>query len=323
LTRIGAIEATGPDAMPRKVIITCAVTGSIHTPTMSPHLPVTPEDIARESIEAAAAGAAIIHLHARHPGDGRPSADPAHFRAFLPVIKAGCDAVLNLSTGGSSLMTLDQRLAPARDAEPEMCSLNMGTMNFGIFPLAGRYAEWRHDWEPELLDATRRVPFTNTFEDLELILADLGDRRGARFEFECYDVGHIDTLAWLLRQGKVRPPLYVQFVLGVLGGIGAAPENLTAMKAAADRLLGDDYRFSVLAAGSAQMPLATMGAILGGHVRVGLEDSLTIGPGRLAKGNAEQVSKIRRILEELGLEIATPDEARGMLQLKGPDQVAF
>lgn len=309
--------------MPRKIIITCAVTGSIHTPTMSPHLPLTPEEIARDSIAAAEAGAAIIHLHARHPEDGRPSADPAHFRAFLPVIKANCDAVLNISTGGSSLMSLDERLAPARDALPEMCSLNMGTMNFGIFPLADRYSDWQHEWEPQLLDATRRVPFTNTFDDLETIIADLGDRHGAKFEFECYDVGHIETLAWLLKRGRVKPPLYVQFVLGVLGGIGASPENLAAMKAAADRLLGRSYRFSVLGAGSAQMPLATMGAILGGHVRVGLEDSLTIGPGKLAANNAEQVGKIRRILEELGHTIAKPAEARAMLELKGADCVAF
>lgn len=309
--------------MPRKVIITCAVTGSIHTPTMSPHLPVTPEEIARDSIAAARAGAAIIHLHARHPEDGRPSADPEHFRAFLPRIKAECDAVLNISTGGSSLMSLDQRLAPARDALPEMCSLNMGTMNFGIFPLAERYGEWKHDWEPALLDATRRVPFTNTFEDLETIIGDLGEGHGARFEFECYDMGHIETLAWLLKRGRVQPPLYVQFVLGVLGGIGATPENLLAMKASADRLLGDNYAFSVLGAGGAQMRLATMGAILGGHVRVGLEDSLTIGPGQLAADNAEQVRKIRRIVEELGREIATPDEAREMLRLKGADRVAF
>jgi uncharacterized protein (DUF849 family) len=309
--------------MPRKVIITCAVTGSIHTPTMSPHLPLTPAEIARDSIAAAEAGAAIIHLHARHPEDGRPSAEPEHFRAFLPVIKANCDAVLNISTGGSSLMRLDQRLAPARDARPEMCSLNMGTMNFGIFPLARRYSDWKYEWEPQLLDATRRVPFTNTFEDIETILSDLGDTHGARFEFECYDVGHIETLAWLLREGRVQPPLYVQFVLGVLGGIGSAPENLALMKATADRLLGDRYRFSVLGAGAAQMPLATMGAILGGHVRVGLEDSLTIGPGQLATGNAEQVRKIVRILGELGLEIASPAEARAMLKLKGSDAVNF
>lgn len=309
--------------MARKIIITCAVTGSIHTPTMSPHLPITPDEIARESAEAAQAGAAIIHLHARNPTDGRPSADPDHFRAFLPVIQSRCDAVLNVSTGGSSLMSLAERLAPALDAEPEMCSLNMGTMNFGIFPLKDRYSDWEHDWEPRLLDATRRIPFTNTFEDIDTILTDLGEQKGARFEFECYDLGQIETLAWYVRKGKIKPPLYVQFVLGVLGGIGASPENLMVMKNTADRLLGDQYEFSVLGAGGAQIPLATMGAIMGGNVRVGLEDSLTIGPGKLAASNAEQVKKIRRILEELGHEIATPEDARARLRLKGADQTAF
>lgn len=309
--------------MARKIIITCAVTGSIHTPTMSPHLPVTPEDIARESVEAAQAGAAVIHLHARHPTDGRPSADPEHFRAFLPLIRSQCDAVLNISTGGSSLMTLDDRLAPALDARPEMCSLNMGTMNFGIFPLQDRYSDWQYPWEPELLEATRRVPFTNTFADLDRIIGELGEKHGARFEFECYDIGQIETLAWYVRKGKIQPPLYVQFVLGVLGGIGASPENLMAMKTTADRLLGDRYEFSVLGAGGAQLPLATMGAVMGGNVRVGLEDSLTIGPGRLAAGNAEQVTKIRQILEALGLEIATPEEARQRLQLKGMERTGF
>lgn len=309
--------------MARNVIMTCAVTGSIHTPTMSPWLPVTPAEIAAASISAAQAGAAIIHLHARDPATGRPSADPAHFMEFLPLIRAGCDAVVNISTGGSSLMSLDERLAPARRAEPEMCSLNMGTMNFGIFPLQERYRDWKHDWEPQLLEATRRVPFRNTFEDIETILADLGRDRGARFEFECYDVGQIETLAFYLKQGKVEPPLYVQFVLGVLGGIGAAPENLAAMKARADRLFGDAYEFSVLATGGMQMRLATMGAILGGNVRVGLEDSLTIARGELARSNADQVAKIRRILEDLGFGIATPAEARARLQLKGADRQAF
>jgi uncharacterized protein (DUF849 family) len=290
---------------------------------MSPHLPLTADEIARDSIEAARAGAAIVHLHARDPATGKPSADPEHFRAFLPRIKSECDAVLNISTGGSSLMSLDERLAPARDAEPEMCSLNMGTMNFGIFPLKDRYSDWKHEWEPQLLDATRRVPFTNTFDDIDTILTDLGDRKGARFEFECYDVGQIETLAWYVRKGKIQAPLYVQFVLGVLGGIGASPENLMVMKNTADRLLGDQYEFSVLGAGGAQMPFATMGAVMGGNVRVGLEDSLTISPGKLASGNAEQVRKIRRILEELGYTIATADEARARLQLKGADQTAF
>jgi uncharacterized protein (DUF849 family) len=309
--------------MGRKVIITCAVTGSIHTPTMSPYLPVTPQEIAEASIAAAQAGAAIIHLHARHPETGFPSADPAHFMAFLPQIKANCEAVLNISTGGSSVMSMDQRLAPARAAEPEMCSLNMGSMNFGIFPLKDRYKDWKHDWEPKLLDATRGTIFRNTFEDIELILGDLGDSRGARFEYECYDISHIETLAWYLGQGLVKPPLYVQFVLGVLGGIGASPENLLSMKARADQLLGDAYEFSVLGAGGMQMRLAAMGAIVGGHVRVGLEDSLTLEPGTLAASNAAQVAKIRRILEELGFEIATAANTRDVLALKGRSSVAF
>nr|WP_262690612.1 3-keto-5-aminohexanoate cleavage protein [Kordiimonas aestuarii] len=303
--------------MGRKIIITCAVTGSIYTPTMSPHLPVTPAQIASSSIDAAQAGAAIIHLHARAPEDGRPSADPAHFREFIPVIDQASDAVLNISTGGSSLMRLDERLAPARAMLPEMCSLNMGSMNFGIFTLKRKYENWQHDWEPALLEATRHTLFTNTYEDIENILADLGDHGGARFEFECYDMSHIETLAYYLRQGKVKTPLYVQFVLGVMGGIGASAENLMAMKASADRLLGDNYQFSVLAAGRHQIELATLGVILGGNVRVGLEDSLTIPPGKLATSNAEQVRKIRTIIEEMGHNIATPEEARQMLCLKG------
>lgn len=309
--------------MARKVIITCAVTGSIHTPTMSPYLPVTPAEIAEASIEAAKAGAAIIHLHARHPVTGQPSANPDHFMSFLPQIKAGCDALINISTGGSSLMSLDERLAPARLAQPEMCSLNMGTMNFGIFPMKERYSDWKHDWEPQLLDATRRVPFTNTFENIEMILDDLGKDKGARFEFECYDLGQIETLAFYLKKGRVQPPLYVQFVLGVLGGVGASPDNLMAMKACADRLLGDSYEFSVLAAGAMQMRLATMSAILGGNVRVGLEDSLSIAPQQLATSNAQQVEKIRHVLETLNLEIASPNEARARLHTKGKTNQAF
>jgi len=307
----------------RKVIITCAVTGSIHTPTMSPYLPVTPDDITTASIDAAHAGAAIIHLHARVPETGYPSAATEHFMQFLPGIKRGCDAVLNISTGGSSIMSIDERLAPARATSPEMCSLNMGSMNFGIFPLKAQYDSWRHDWEPKLLQATHSTVFRNTFADIETIFDDLGKERGARFEFECYDVGHIETLAYYLRQGRIEPPLYVQFVLGVLGGIGASPENLMHMKATADRLLGDAYRFSVLGAGGRQMAMATMGALLGGNVRVGLEDSLTITRGELAKSNAEQVLKIRRIIEELGFDIATPADVRQMLVMKGADATNF
>lgn len=307
----------------RKVIITCAVTGSIHTPTMSDYLPVTAEEIANASVEAADAGAAIIHLHARDPDNGYPSADPAHFDAFLGPIKARCDAVLNISTGGSSVMSLETRLAPSRAAKPEMCSLNMGSMNFGTFPLAERYSDWKHNWEPELLARTRDTIFKNSFADIEEILDDLGEADGARFEFECYDLGHLETLAFYFRQGRIKAPIYVQFVLGVLGGAGATVENLVHLKGCADRLLGDAYRFSVLAAGAKQLPIATAGAILGGHVRVGLEDSLAMPGGGLARSNAEQVRAIRRIIEELGLEAATADEAREMLALKGQGAVAF
>ena len=309
--------------MNRKVIITCAVTGSIHTPTMSPHLPVTPEEIARQSVDAAKAGASILHLHARNPETGHPTADPDVFMQFLPRIKEQCDAVINITTGGSSLMTLEQRLAAPNLVEPEMASLNMGSMNFGLFPMKRRYSEWKFDWEPRLLDATREVIFKNTFADIEQVFSQLGDRCGTRFEFECYDTGHIQTLAFYLREGIIKPPVFVQFVMGVLGGIDSSPESLMQMKATADRLLGGDYQFSVLSAGRLQIPLATIGAIMGGNVRVGLEDSLLIGRGELAKDNAEQVAKIRRVLEELGYEIATPAEAREMLHLKGADKVAF
>lgn len=309
--------------MANKVIITCAVTGSIHTPTMSPYLPITPEAIADQAVDAAEAGAAILHLHARDPDTGQPTADPDVFMQFLPNIKRRCGAIINITTGGSSLMTLDQRLAAPILAEPEMASLNMGSMNFGLFPMKQRYENWKFDWEPKLLDATRDVVFQNTFANIERIFSTLGDGCGTRFEFECYDVGHIQTLAYYLREGIINRPVFVQFVLGVLGGIDASPQSLMHMHATAERLLGDGFQFSVLSAGRMQIPLATLGAILGGNVRVGLEDSLLIGKNQLATSNAEQVSKIRRILEELGYEIATPEEAREMLQLKGADKVAF
>ena len=309
--------------MVNKVIITCAVTGSIHTPTMSPHLPVTPAAIADQAVQAAEAGASILHLHARDPDTGQPTADPDVFMQFLPVIKSRCDAVINITTGGSSLMTLDERLAAPILAEPEMASLNMGSMNFGLFPMKKRYDSWKFDWEPKLLDATRDVVFQNTFANIEQIFTTLGDGCGTRFEFECYDVGHIQTLSFYLREGIINRPVFVQFVLGVLGGIDASPQSLMHMHATTERLLGDGFQFSVLSAGRMQMPLATLGAILGGNVRVGLEDSLLINKNQLATSNAEQVSKVRRILEELGYEIATPQEARDMLQLKGADKVAF
>jgi uncharacterized protein (DUF849 family) len=307
---------------PRKVIITCAVTGSVHTPTMSPHLPVTPDQIASEAIAAAEAGASILHLHARDPQDGRPTADPAVFMQFLPRIKQATDAVINITTGGSSLMTLEERLAAPLRAEPEMCSLNMGSMNFGLFPMLDRPRDWQHEWEPKLLEATRHTIFKNTFADMETILDRLGKGCGTRFEFECYDVGHLYSLAHFRDRKLVEGPFFIQFVLGILGGIGADPENLLHMKRIADKLFGDDYRFSVLAAGRAQIPLVSMAAAMGGNVRVGLEDSLYDGRA-LATSNADQVRRIRGILEGLSLEVATPAEARAMLALKGGDRVAF
>lgn len=308
--------------MAGKVIITCAVTGSVHTPTMSPYLPVTPEQIAADAIAAAEAGASILHLHARNPENGRPTADPGVFMQFLPRIKQASDAVVNITTGGSSLMSIDERLAAPLLAEPEMCSLNMGSMNFGLYPMLDRPRAWKHAWEPELLEATRSTIFKNTFSDMETILERLGRGCGTRFEFECYDVGHLYTLAHLRDRGFVEGPIFLQFVLGILGGIGADPENLMHMKRIADKLFGDTYRFSVLAAGRQQIPLITMAAAMGGNVRVGLEDSLYDG-AQLARSNADQVRRIRGILEGLSLEVATPAEARQMLGLKGGDRVAF
>ena len=304
-----------------KVIISCAVTGSVHTPTMSPHLPLTPGEIAEQAIEAAQAGAAILHLHAREPGDGRPTPDPEVFEQFVPRIRAATDAVINITTGGSTRMTLEQRLAYPLRAKPEMCSLNMGSMNFTIHPVARKYAEWRYDWEKPYVEGMEDLIFRNTFRDIRHILEVLGRDGGTRFEFECYDVGHLYTLAHFVDEGLVDGPLFVQCIFGILGGLGADPENLVTMRSTADRLFGrKGYRFSVLGAGRHQMPLLTMGAVMGGHVRVGLEDSLYLGKGRLARSCAEQVRKIRRILDELSLEIATPAEARAMLQLKGGDQ---
>jgi uncharacterized protein (DUF849 family) len=306
-----------------KVIITCAVTGSIHTPSMSPHLPLTPDEVARQAIEAAEAGAAILHLHARDPKDGRPTPDPKVFMEFLPRIKQASDAVINITTGGGHGMTLEERLAAPLKASPEMCSLNMGSMNFGLFPMLQRYKEFKYDWERTHLENSRDFIFRNTFKDIERILNELGEGHGTRFEFECYDVGHLYTLAHFLERRLVKPPLFVQTIFGILGGIGADPENLAHMKHIADKLFGDQYYWSILAGGRHQLPLVTMGAIMGGNVRVGLEDSLFIGKGQLAKSNADQVRRIRAVLETLSLEIATPKEARSMLALKGGDAVAF
>jgi uncharacterized protein (DUF849 family) len=309
--------------MAGKVIISCAVTGAIHTPSMSDALPITPEEIARSSIEAAEAGAAIIHLHARDPETGEPTPDPAVFMRFLPVIKQNTDAVINITTGGGLKMTIEDRLAAPLEAKPEMCSLNMGSMNFNISRAGDRIQNWKHDWEKPYLDRTDDHIFRNTFRDVANIVERMGKGHGTRFEFECYDVGHLYNLAYCLDRGIVEPPLFVQTIFGILGGIGAEPRNLMFMKETADRLFGDKYVWSVLAAGRHQMAFTTMAGILGGNVRVGLEDSLYIGRGQFAKSNAEQVSKIRRILEELSLEIATPKEARDILHLKGGDRVGF
>jgi uncharacterized protein (DUF849 family) len=306
-----------------KIIITCAVTGSIHTPSMTPYLPISADQIADESIAAAKAGATVLHLHARDPETGRPSADPEHFMAFLPRISQECDAVINITTGGSATMTLDQRLAAPRQAEPEMCSLNMGSMNFALYPAAGRIENWKHEWEKPFLENSDDLVFKNTPRDIAKILSELGEQGGARFEFECYDVSHLYMLRHFVDRGLAKAPLFIQFVFGVLGGIGADVENLHHMKLIADKLFGNDYRFSVLAAGRHQIPFTTMSAAMGGHVRVGLEDSIYIGKGQLAKTNAEQVLKIKQISEGLGREVASADEARAMLGLKGRDKTAF
>lgn len=307
-----------------KVIITCAVTGGVHTPSMSPYLPLTPEQIAADAIAASQAGAAILHLHARDPADGSPTPDPAVFQQFVPVIKQSTDAVINITTGGSTRMSLEERLAYPLIAKPEMCSLNMGSMNFSIHPVARKIQHWEHEWEKPYVEGMEDLIFRNTFKDIKHILRTLGEAHGTRFEFECYDLGHLYNLAHFVNEGLVKGPLFIQCVFGVLGGMGPDPENLIHMRTTADRLFGrENYRFSVLGAGRHQMPLSTLSAIMGGNVRVGLEDSLFLNKGELAPSSAEQVLKIRRILEELSFDIATPDEARAMLGLKGGDAVGF
>ncbi|MEH6693298.1 MAG: 3-keto-5-aminohexanoate cleavage protein [Pseudorhizobium pelagicum] len=306
----------------RKVIITCAITGGIHTPSMSPHLPVTADEITTQAIEAAEAGAAILHLHARNPEDGRPTQDPEAFAAFLPRIKQATDAILNLTTGGSPTMTVAERLQPALTFAPEVASLNMGSMNFGLHPMLDRYKKFQHDWEPEYLEKTRDTVFKNTFKDIEHIIEHCGGN-GTRFEFECYDTSHLYNLAHFRDRGLVDGPLFIQTVFGILGGIGTHPDDVAHMKRTADRLFGDSYVWSVLGAGRHQLPITTMAAAMGGNVRVGLEDSLWDGPGRLAQSNAAQVRRVRQVLEGLGLEIATAEDARAMLALKGADRVSF
>jgi len=305
-----------------KVIITCAVTGSIHTPSMSPHLPITADDIAEQAIAAAEAGAAMLHLHARDPLTGKPDQNPDLFAAFLPRIKQSTDAILNLTTGGGLGMTLEQRLAPSKRFKPEVCSMNMGSMNFNISGAGGKITEWKFDWEKPYLEMTKDFIMSNTFAQMERAMLELGEE-GTRYEFECYDTAHLYNLAHFVDRGIVKPPFFIQGVFGILGGIGADPENVMFLKSTADRLFGEDYIFSALAAGRHQMRLVTLSALLGGCVRVGLEDSLYAGKGEMATSNAVQVAKIRRILEELSLVVATPTEAREMMQTKGGDKVNF
>ena len=306
----------------RKVIITCAVTGAIHTPSMSPHLPVTAQEIADAAVGAAEAGAAIIHLHARDPVTGKPDQRPEAFVPFLKDIKARSDAVVNLTTGGSPYMSVQERMQPAKVLKPEVASMNMGTMNFGLFPMLKRFKEFKHDWERPYLEGSKDLIFRNTYGDLETVLTELSANQ-TRYEFECYDTSHLYNLAHFVERGLVKAPFFVQTVFGILGGIGSHPDDVMHMKRTADRLFGADYRWSVLGAGRSQMPIAAMAAAMGGNVRVGLEDSLWIGAGQLAKSNADQVRKAREIIEGLGLQVATPAEARQILELKGKDAVAF
>ena len=305
-----------------KVIISCAITGSIHTPSMSPYLPVTAAEIAESALGAAAAGAAIVHLHARNEHDGRPDQSPAAFEPFLRVIKQSSNVVVNLTTGGSPYMSVEERIQPAAKWQPEVASLNMGSMNFGLFPMLKRYKEFKHSWEPEMLEGSHDLVFRNSFKDIRYALDTL-NATGARYEFECYDTSHLHSLHYFWQEGLVTGPLFIQTCFGLLGGIGSHPDEVIHMKRTADRLFGDNYRWSVLAAGAAQMKVAAMAAAMGGHVRVGLEDSLWLGRGELAKTNAEQVMRVRQIIEGLGLEPATPDEAREILALKGADRVGF
>ncbi len=306
----------------RKVIITCAVTGAIHTPSMSPHLPITPDEIIADALGAAEAGAAVLHLHARNPENGRPDQTPEAFGRFLPRLKQQTDAVINITSGGSPTMLVEERVKPAAVFKPEVASLNMGSINFGLFHLLDRYKDFKFEWERQHLEATRDLVFRNSFKNIEYIL-ETCTGNGTRFEFECYDIAHLYNLNHFLERGLVQPPLFVQSVFGILGGIGPHPEDVMMMKRTADRLFGDQYRWSVLGAGSAQMRIASMAAAMGGNVRVGLEDSLWIGPGRLAESNAEQVQLARQVIEGLGLAIASPDEAREILTLKGGDRVDF
>lgn len=309
-------------AKSRKVIVTCAVTGAIHTPSMSPHLPITPDEIVSEAVAAAEAGAAILHLHARNPENGRPDQTPEAFARFLPRIKQQTNAAINITTGGSPYMKVEERVLPAATFKPEVASLNMGSINFALFHLLDKYKNFKFEWEREHLENSRDLVFRNSFKDIEYILKTCYDN-DTRFEFECYDIAHLYNLKHFFDRGLVKPPLFIQSVFGLLGGIGPHPEDVMHMKRTADRLFGDNYRWSVLGAGRNQFPIAAQAVAMGGNVRVGLEDSLWAGAGKLARSNADQVRMVRQMIEGLGLELATPDEAREILSLKGADKTAI
>ncbi|SHO65743.1 Uncharacterized conserved protein, DUF849 family [Pseudoxanthobacter soli DSM 19599] len=317
-----AAQSLSGQSLSGKVIITCACTGAIHTPTMSPYLPITPEQIAADALGAAEAGAAILHLHARNPENGKPDQTPEAFARFLPTVKQGTNAVINITTGGSPYMKVEERVLPAATFKPEVASLNMGSINFGLYHLVQKYDRFKFDWEKPHLEATKDLVFRNSFKDIEYILETCYDN-GTRFEFECYDIAHLYNLAHFADRGLVKPPFFVQSVFGLLGGIGTHPEDVMHMKRTADRLFGDQFRWSVLGAGASQLRIATMSAAMGGNVRVGLEDSLWAGKGKLATSSADQVRMARQVIEGLGLQVATPDEARAILSLKGGDQVNF
>jgi len=308
--------------MSRKIIINCAITGAIHVPSLSPYLPITPEQIAVEAVAAAEAGAATVHLHARDPENGSPDMDPELFRAFCREIHEQSDTVICITTGGAPTMTPEERMVAVRALKPELASINMGSINFGLFPMMDRIKEYKYDWEKSYLESSRDLVFKNTFYDQERIFK-IMDGCGTKPELECYDVGHLYNTAYWADLGVIRPPFWIQLILGIRGAVQPSVENLVFMKNTADRLFGDDYIFSVLATGRHEINLGTVGVVMGGCVRVGLEDNLYVSKGELAKSNVDLVAKIRRIITELSFDIAGPDEARQMLGLKGKDQTNF
>lgn len=302
--------------MDTKVVVTAAITGAIHTPSMSPYLPITPEQIANDAIASAEAGAAEVHIHARDPKDGRPSSALPLFEEIISAVRNNSDVIICITTGGGKDMTVDERFSVVSALKPELASLNMGSINFAMFPMAEKYEEWKYDWEKPFLDSTRDFIFRNTFGDIEKALILMG-KHGTKPELEIYDIGHLYTLKYFMDRELLEKPIYLQFVMGILGGIGAELENLMYMKHSADRLLGEgSYRWSAIGAGRMQFPICSMAAVMGGGCRVGIEDNLNINRNTLAKSNADLVMKMIRILKEFSLKPAKPEEARGILGIR-------